>query len=32
MVKKKKKNNNEKYGGLGTRLDKCFVLYNHAVL
>ena len=36
MVKNKNKNKNkkknEKYVGLGTSLENCFVLYNHAVL
>ena len=30
--KKKKKKKNEKYVGLGTSFENCFVLYNHAVL
>ena len=35
MVKnknKKKKKKNEKYVGLGTGFENCFVPYNHAVL
>ena len=30
--KKKKTKKNEKYVGLGTSFENCFVLYNHAVL
>ena len=34
VVKNKNKNKkkNEKYVGLGTSFENCFVLYNHAVL
>ena len=32
FLKSVAKKTNEKYVRLGTSLDKCFVLYNHAVL
>ena len=32
MVKNNEKKKNEKYVGLGTSFEKCFVLLNHAVL